>query len=99
MRCKMRKKSFGNPPYSPYHHKTEAPGMPGHHRLSEIKNTCLPPAVHNKVVGMINDLRSDAYDAGINGDEQAYRELRLTQAEINRLIGTCRCPASKKPKK
>ena len=31
-----RKKRVGNAPSSPYHHKTEAPGMPGHHRLSSI---------------------------------------------------------------
>jgi hypothetical protein len=31
-----RKKRLSNAPSSPYHHKTEAPGMPGHHRLSNI---------------------------------------------------------------
>lgn len=27
-------RGLANPPFSPYHHKTEAPGIPGHHRLS-----------------------------------------------------------------
>ena len=31
-----RKKRVGNAPSSPYHHKTEARGVPGHHRLSNI---------------------------------------------------------------
>jgi len=31
-----RKKRLSNAPRSPYHHKTEAQGMPGHHRLSNI---------------------------------------------------------------
>jgi len=30
----MKRKRLGNPPLSPYHHKTEMPGVPGHHRLS-----------------------------------------------------------------
>jgi len=31
-----KKKRVGNPPSSKYHHKTEMPGVPGHHRLSNI---------------------------------------------------------------
>lgn len=31
-----RRKRVGNPPKSKYHHKTEMPGVPGHHILHEI---------------------------------------------------------------
>lgn len=95
----MKKSKLGNPPFSPYHHKTEAPGMPGHHRLNEIKNTCLSPAEDIKVHMMIEEMRSQAYNAGANGDDQAYRDTRLIQAEISRMIGRCRCQTSKSKKR
>jgi hypothetical protein len=34
LRGDKMKRRLGNPPTSPYHHKTEMPGVPGHHRLS-----------------------------------------------------------------
>lgn len=41
-----RRKRMGNPPRSAYHHKTEAPGVPGHHILHGLgrlgrKRICL----------------------------------------------------------
>lgn len=33
---RKRRRRLSNLPYSKYHHKTEMPGVPGHHRLSDL---------------------------------------------------------------
>lgn len=33
---RRRRRRLANVPHSPYHHKTEMPGVPGHHRLSNV---------------------------------------------------------------
>ena len=89
-------KNVGNPPYSPYHHKTEMPGMPGHHRLSGIKRKqCMTTQDMKKIKALVGEIKNLSHQAGASKNvltEKKYNEkVNLKKKEIDNILRRNKC--------